>query len=1098
MDGDGVLTNGTVNAGYTNNTLKRSQHDVDAADTEEDRERWLQRDILRQRWKKNDGVIDALFSGRRVVRDCQDHKTMRPSPKRSHDNDAAEDVIPAIAAPAPKRIKPARIIDDDYGDDEDEEDKDDSSTAPQVIAPTLHSPSLMPKPPLSRAATTAPSELSKTSEDAAKKLQEEREAAEAAARRSFYTQFYTLEYDREAMLEQQKLEQLDKQIEDETQASGERGQGVSVTSGPTQGTLSSADLGASSLTLKNLIARIEAKRQDVHASDEKLRVLFSEVRKGRSKWASEEKVNQEELYEAAEKVLMELKAMTQYSAPFMQRVPKREVPDYYLVIKQPMDIGTMLKKLKTFSYKSKAEFVNDLDLIWLNCLKYNQDPGHPLRKKAIYMQKETAKLVPMIPDLVVKDRAEVEKEERLHNAYADLDGVEDSDDDRPIMASRGRKAPSKGKKGTNGVARKTPVRPSNEVAGADNKQQMSQQHAPISNPRTDFLRAESDVPQDSMSNGFSTPPPGLVTPSGILGVPGSGAPGSQVDITEVDNLGNSIVGTHAEEDDDEDPEFKTWKQVTSKDRANFAKERSRLFNGYKLNPEETAPLRTRAGMRKWMRQQQLYKTDVRNRELDAAAEQTGTDPPAPTETLTEGLEKDEDSTLPDYYDVMNAIPDLDEYPKWIEDSEGNVTSQNENYLKIFPKESFTSCDSNLSKKMESNMRQIQDTRKVCAKIGVVKQMQIQTQTYQNQFQKYEPEPFVEQDIGSVAVSEDGPIMAPWLCRAAFQRSVAKVFYHAGFEDFQPSALDAATDIASDFFRKITRTLGAYRESPKAKEAKEGFSQEQQVLHALHESGMDLEGLENYVKDDVGKLSSKLDVVHQRMKAHLADLLRPALGEHAGADGAGAFNDGSEQFVGGDFAEDIGDDFFGFKELGLAAEYGLESLSVPLHLLQGRMHSAYQSQHTSESSASATGVVLEPPPAYSPITVESLPSKIGLVQDLFGAKLHANGDAPLVEDEDLPQKQRFPKPRLPPTGKISSPRKKPIREQQAINKKKRKLEEEGSSNANNNASGAKPLGKLEKKLRLEMPQQKGNIPEPEKDDAGGMNGAMISPESLTAG
>ncbi|KAK4996816.1 hypothetical protein LTR28_000061, partial [Elasticomyces elasticus] len=114
----------------------------------------------------------------------------------------------------------------------------------------------------------------------------------------------------------------------------------------------------------------------------------------------------------------------------------------------------------------------------------------------------------------------------------------------------------------------------------------------------------------------------------------------------------------------------------------------------------------------------------------------------------------------------------------------------------------------------------------------------------------------------------------------------------------------------------------------------------------------------------------------------------------------------------------------------------------------------------------------------------------LVQDLFGAKLHANGDAPLVEDEDLPQKQRFPKPRLPPTGKISSPRKKPIREQQAINKKKRKLEEEGSSNANNNASGAKPLGKLEKKLRLEMPQQKGNIPEPEKDDAGGMNGAMI--------
>lgn len=50
-----------------------------------------------------------------------------------------------------------------------------------------------------------------------------------------------------------------------------------------------------------------------------------------------------------------------------------------------------------------------------------------------------------------------------------------------------------------------------------------------------------------------------------------------------------------------------------------------------------------------------------------------------------------------------------------------------------------------------------------------------------------------------------------------------------------------------------------------------------------------------------------------------------------------------------------------------------------------------------------------------------------MQNFFLAKLHANGDAPLIEDEELPQKQRFPKPRLPPTGKISSPRKKPMRE-----------------------------------------------------------------------
>jgi len=33
------------------------------------------------------------------------------------------------------------------------------------------------------------------------------------------------------------------------------------------------------------------------------------------------------------------------------------------------------------------------------------------------------------------------------------------------------------------------------------------------------------------------------------------------------------------------------------------------------------------------------------------------------------------------------------------------------------------------------------------------------------------------------------------------------------------------------------------------------------------------------------------------------------------------------FISGDFSEDIGDDFFGFKELGLDRELGLSSLSV---------------------------------------------------------------------------------------------------------------------------------------------------------------------------
>ena len=42
------------------------------------------------------------------------------------------------------------------------------------------------------------------------------------------------------------------------------------------------------------------------------------------------------------------------------------------------------------------------------------------------------------------------------------------------------------------------------------------------------------------------------------------------------------------------------------------------------------------------------------------------------ETLVEGMEGEEERVLPDYYDTMAAIPDIDSRLRWIEDSEGNV------------------------------------------------------------------------------------------------------------------------------------------------------------------------------------------------------------------------------------------------------------------------------------------------------------------------------------------------------------------------------------------------------------------------------------------
>jgi transcriptional activator SPT7 len=234
--------------------------------------------------------------------------------------------------------KKRKIDDDDYDDfdeDEDEEETEENvsplkgrSSKVQIVADSASSP--VPRPVL------PPLEASKTSqrppvksqkeeaEDARKKLEEAKRAEVENVKRASRMLFFTLENDRDAMLDQQRLDEADRRAEAEAEGHGNR-LNAAISQ---QGSLSSANLGASSLTLKNLIARIDQHRHRVHATESELRALMSEVRKNRSKWASPDKDGQEELYEAAEKVLNELKAMTEHSSPFLTNVKKRDAPDY--------------------------------------------------------------------------------------------------------------------------------------------------------------------------------------------------------------------------------------------------------------------------------------------------------------------------------------------------------------------------------------------------------------------------------------------------------------------------------------------------------------------------------------------------------------------------------------------------------------------------------------------------------------------------------------------------------------------------------------------------------------------------------------------------
>ncbi|XP_022096369.1 bromodomain adjacent to zinc finger domain protein 1A-like [Acanthaster planci] len=60
------------------------------------------------------------------------------------------------------------------------------------------------------------------------------------------------------------------------------------------------------------------------------------------------------------------------SRPFLSAVSKKAVPDYYKIIKRPMDFASMQTKVNAMEYRTATEFVADVQLIFTNCQQYNQ------------------------------------------------------------------------------------------------------------------------------------------------------------------------------------------------------------------------------------------------------------------------------------------------------------------------------------------------------------------------------------------------------------------------------------------------------------------------------------------------------------------------------------------------------------------------------------------------------------------------------------------------------------------------------------------------------------------------------------------------------
>merc|ERR1711881_820341 len=84
------------------------------------------------------------------------------------------------------------------------------------------------------------------------------------------------------------------------------------------------------------------------------------------------------------------------SWPFLTPVNTKQFPTYKKIIRVPMDISTIRKKLNDGIYKLRDEFREDVNLMFRNCEIFNEDDspvgesGHNMR---VFLDKRWSELI---------------------------------------------------------------------------------------------------------------------------------------------------------------------------------------------------------------------------------------------------------------------------------------------------------------------------------------------------------------------------------------------------------------------------------------------------------------------------------------------------------------------------------------------------------------------------------------------------------------------------------------------------------------------------------------------------------------------------------
>lgn len=776
--------------------------------------------------------------------------------------------------------------------------------------------------------------------------------------------------------------------------------------------------GAMNLSLKNLLNKIEESRDKLGITDLELKNLIMDVRKNRSKWANYNKIGQEELYEACDKVVTELRGYTEHSTPFLNRVSKREAPNYYQIIKHPMDLNTVLKKLKTLQYQNKKQFVDDLMLIWQNCLTYNSDPKHYIRLDAIAMRKKTLMLTPLIPDITIRDRAEVEKE-AAELALKEKEKEKEKDDNlttrRTSTRGMGYKKTKKGRKGT------------------QNEESVD---SIVATPKEDSITEtkESATPS-ALSVADGQPLSAISIASERLIEEGTETPSNMEDEEDehMEDVNQRDIITEEVNEDNEDLEMSTWKTLTSNTRYKLCNERSNLFKDNKIQPEVEALLRTKGQMFNFSKYLENESKIVlhRNRKY---------------------FDESDDPYLIEY-DVVGGVPNIKhksiDFDKVEEEILEKMITEGKT-LENLPDSKFKVQLKGSNGLILENIGLMQDIRKVCFKINLIRTMQSSQFVHQSQLVAPSFPRIKFEDIDPMSKLKTRDQMTENIASLSLQKSVSALVMMSGFQSTAPFCTKMLTEVAESYMSNLAKTMKLHLESKSINKIRTKDNKPLNYKDIL-QLVLKYNGIEkpdiiySFYKEQLTKQNKKLVDLKYGLENFLRDLLRPSIQDLSETQ----FSDNSEQFVNGDFSDEIGEDFFGFKELGLDKEFGLLTSNIPLHLLQSKL--SYQFSQMNKNMVRRIYSDLDEV-SFPKLRKKDIPNQIGLLQPYYDQLLEKSkvfynkhlkkyqaqkatdgpvdefeeindeDDLILIEDDDLPLKQRNNRPKIPPNGKITQTKK----------------------------------------------------------------------------